>query len=117
MARQPTPAPSRGAALHAHIRESFDLGHAEVILLDEVRDTLDNIDALQSAIARDGVVIPTVTGEGTKSNPALIEVRLQRLALARLIATLGVPVDGELDEPLPPARPARGVYGLNLVTR
>jgi len=56
--------------------------------------TLDEIDALTAAIARDGVTVPGSAGQ-TRTHPAINEVRQHRLALGRLLAQLALPdLDG-----------------------
>ena len=75
---------------------------AENALLLEAARTIDNLEALDAAIAEDGVMV-----DG-KPNPALVEARLQRVTLARLVAALRLP-DSEGQRPQHRGAP-RGVY-------
>jgi phage terminase small subunit len=78
---------------------------AEAAQLEEACRTRDRIKELDSAVTKDGLMIPS--SQGVRLHPAVSEARAQRLALARILATLGVP---GLDEDLPAARSVRGVY-------
>jgi hypothetical protein len=80
----------RGRAFHAAILAGFDLSGAELELLAEVCRSLDEIDALNAAVLRDGVTVEGSTGQ-TRVHPALGEVRQHRLALARLLGLLALP--------------------------
>ena len=84
--------------------DRFDVDPHEAVLLDSAAATADIIDTLQTLVNREG----TVTGEG-RPHPALVELRLQRLALGRLLAGLKIPVGDE--RPLQHRGP-RGFYGV-----
>jgi hypothetical protein len=58
--------------------------HERLILL-QATVVADRIRQLDSCVVRDGVLV------GDRVHPALIESRLQRLALARLLAVLRLP--------------------------
>ena len=96
--------PSPGEQLRQAVSSRFDLDPHEVVLLDSAAATADHIAALQQVVDRDG----EVSGEG-RPHPALIELRLQRLTLGRLLARLRIPT--EVDRPLQRRGP-RGFYGV-----
>lgn len=91
---------------------AFDLAAHELILLREACRTVDLLDGLQVLIARDGPVLPW--GVGTRANPAAVEARQHRIALARLIASLGIPGD-DVQDRVPVRGGARGVYAMRAV--
>jgi hypothetical protein len=64
---------------------AFDLESHEFVVLEQVALVADHLKALDKAVARDGVLL------GDRVHPAVIEARLQRLALGRLLATLRLP--------------------------
>ena len=86
---------SRGETFRSRVLDNFALEMAEIEVLNECVQLLDEIDALTGAIAREGVTVTGSTGQ-TRTHPALTEVRQHRLALQRLLASLGLPdIDGE----------------------
>ncbi len=96
------PAQTAGEALRSAVLDEYELEPHELLLLDSAAHTADSCADLQAIVDRDGPVTP----EG-KPLPALVELRLQRLTLGRLLASLRIPVE---DKHLP-ARPTRGFYG------
>jgi hypothetical protein len=78
----------------------------ELALLEEACRVRDRIVELDAAVAGGGLMIPS--SQGSRIHPAVAEARQQRLALARLLATLQIP---GLGDDLPTARGVRGVYG------
>lgn len=94
-----------GRALWRHISGDFDMAPHEQALLEEAARTRDRIAEMRAQVAQDGTML--TSSQGMRLHPAIGEERSQRLALARLLATLGVP---GLDDDMPPARGARGVY-------
>lgn len=86
----------------------FEWAQHELAMLEEACRTRDRIVELDAAVTRDGLMLNS--SQGMRVHPAVAEARSQRLALARLLATLGIP---SLDsDDLPPARRVRGVYGM-----
>lgn len=84
----------RGRAYWQAVVTDYDLTPSELAILIEACRTLDNLDQLAAAIARDGVMVLGSAGQSV-TNPALTEVRGQRLALHRLVSALALPdVDG-----------------------
>jgi hypothetical protein len=105
-----------GKRLWASIVDVFDLDEHELAMLVEACRTVDVLDLLDARVRSEG---PTVTGpQGVKANPALVEARQQRIALARLLAVLRLPAGEEdVDEKSGARRPqrrvgARGAYGI-----
>lgn len=78
----------------------------EAALLEEACRTRDRITEMREQVAQDGTML--ASSQGMRLHPAIAEERQQRLALARLLATLGVP--GLEDDDLPASRGVRGVY-------
>jgi hypothetical protein len=101
------PAQSPGSALRSAVVEVYDLEPHEQLLLAQAAHTADVCADLQIVVDRDGPLAP----DG-RPLPALVELRMQRLALGRLLAALRIPVE---DRHLP-ARSARGFYGVRSVS-
>lgn len=102
----PTDLAQAGRELWDHISGDYELSPHEAALLEEACRTRDRIAQMRAQVAADGVML--TSSQGLRLHPAVAEERSQRLTLARLIATLGVPPLE--DDDLPPARGARGVY-------
>lgn len=83
---------ARGRHFWDWIRAEHELSMPETELLLECARTLDVVDALETAIRRDGVMVEGSQGQ-LRVNPAIAEVRAQRLALGRLLAQLDLPAD------------------------
>ncbi len=99
--------PSAGERLSAAIRGEFELAEHELVLLAEAAKTLDTCVLLQELVDRGGLLAPTNAGE--RAAPALVELRAQRLTLARLLAAMRIPVD---EQERTQRRGPRGVYGV-----
>jgi hypothetical protein len=74
-----------GRKLWDSVAAVFDLEPHEFVVLEQLSVIADRVKELDKAVARDGVLL------GDRAHPALIESRLQRLALGRLLATLRLP--------------------------
>lgn len=94
-----------GQKLWKATTEEFELADHELAQLEEACRTRDRIRDLDKAVAKDGLMIGS--SQGSRLHPAVAESRQQRLALARMLATLAIP---GLDDDLPAARGVRGVY-------
>lgn len=90
--RAPAGLKVRGKRFWKASMEAFDFTDAETALLEEACRTLDNVDLLADAIARDGAMVLGSTGQPVV-HPALTEARGQRVVLHRLIAALALPDD------------------------
>ena len=109
-----TPAGLRraGRALWRSVTADFEMAEHEAAQLAEACFARDRIEQLREQVNRDGLMIGS--SQGVKLHPGVAEIRAQQLALARLLATLGVPPLA--DDQLPPSRGVRGVYGLRGVS-
>ncbi len=93
------------------LSDTFDFDPQEMALLRLVAAQLDRIAELDAIVTRDGLVIHGTQGE--RLHPAVTESRQLSLSVARLIATLRLPLGGDEEGPeqLPQRRAAvRGVY-------
>lgn len=98
-----------GRRLWRAVLDAFDLEEHELVLLRQAVRTADLCEQLQ------GLVDATGPLRGEKVNPALVELRLQRIVLARLVVALRVPLgeqEGEDDAKRTQYRGARGVYAI-----
>lgn len=94
------------------VTDDYELGDHELSILLEAARTVDALDALQAIVADEGVT--NVSPQGVRAHPALVEARQQRVTLAKLIASLRIPLDdSEEAERLPQKR--SGVRGLSAV--
>ncbi len=85
----------------------FEWAQHELAMLEEACRTRDRIVQLDRTVEEEGLMLPS--SQGMRIHPGVAESRQQRLVMARLLATLGIP---PLDEDtLPAARGVRGVYG------
>lgn len=85
--------------------EAYELSDSELVLLEQASRVSDHI-ALLDAVVKDEGVMAT-SSQGVRAHPGLVEARQQRLALARILATLAIPA---LEDDLPKAGKVRGVY-------
>lgn len=113
--KSPDSGVKRPRGLGAAGRKLWDAGvtdfvwaHHEMAMLEEACRIRDRIVQLDDAVKSDGIML--MSSQGMRVHPAVAEARQQRLALARMLATLGIPPLGE--DSLPKARPVRGVYGM-----
>lgn len=83
--RPPRGTGAAGRELWRAISGSFELEEHERMILLQATVIADRIRQLDSCVVRDGVLL------GDHVHPALIESRLQRLALGRLLAVLRLP--------------------------
>jgi len=106
--RAPAGLGAPGRKLWNAVTEEFELAEHEAAQLEESCRIRDTIAALRKQLKEDGTMIPS--SQGSRLHPAITEIRQQQLALARLLATLGVP--GLEEDDLPASRGTRGVYPL-----
>lgn len=108
-----------GRKLWRSVVEKYELEEWEMAILRELVRTVDQLDELAAIVATEGMMAPG-PGLTTRVHPALTEARQLRLAMARLSASLRMPVGKEGDQPSHLRRPqrrggARGTYGLRVV--
>jgi hypothetical protein len=111
----PTGTRAAGRALWDAVLGPYDLEQHELALLIEAVRTVDLLDALDATIRRDGVLHDSP--QGLRAHPAVVEVRQQRIALARLLAALRLPAGAEGDEQASARQPQRrgaprGIYSI-----
>ena len=92
------PKPPRGAqragkALWDAVVKEYELEEHELLLLREMVRTVDALDALETRVVEDGVLLSS--SQGDRAHPALVEARQQRITLARLQAALRLPAGEE----------------------
>jgi hypothetical protein len=102
---------SSGRALWRSVIGEYELEQHEAVLLLEACRACDLLDDLARIIDAEG---PMIDG---RVNPAVVEARQLKIALARLVAALRLPAGEEGDEQQGARRPqrrvgARGVYQL-----
>lgn len=112
MTASTAPSPPRdlqrsGRALWRGVLDEFELEEHERQLLHETCRTRDLCDRLQIVLDQEGPM--STSSQGVRVHPAAVELRQQRITLARLMAALNMP-SGEAAEA--PARAVRGVYGI-----
>jgi phage terminase small subunit len=98
-----------GRAMWRSVLGDFELTDHEQVILRECCRTLDTIDGLQQVLEDEGFT--STTSQGKRVHPSLAELRQQRLAFARLVSALRIPLDDV--EGRTQSRPIRGVYGLD----
>ena len=111
--RAPNGTKAPGRALWKAITEEFELGEHELVLLRQVVHTADLCADLQAIVDGEGVLLDRA-GAPPRPHPAAVELRMQRVLLARLIVALRVPL-GDEDAAAggrTQVRALRGVYGL-----
>ena len=84
----------------------YDWANHELALLEEGCRTRDRIVQLDKQVEADGLML--TSSQGSRVHPGIAEARQQRLTLARLLVSLGIPA---LEDDLPPSRGVRGFYG------
>jgi hypothetical protein len=103
--RAPAGAKTAGRALWRAVLTGYELDEHELALLRQACRSADTCDDLQAIVDREG---PMVAG---RAHPALVELRQQKITLARLIVALRVPL-GDEDQGRTQYRGPRGVYAI-----
>jgi hypothetical protein len=105
----PKGAQQAGKRLWRAVLRDYELSEHELTLLRQAVRTADICDELQEAVDSEGAM------RDGKAHPALVELRQQRIVLARLVVALRVPLGEESKSQDSPARlqrrGLRGVYG------
>lgn len=106
------PAPPKGTKaagkkLWEAVLTDYHLEQHEEVLLQQAVRTADLCADLQAIVDRDG---PMLDG---RTHPAVVELRAQRITLARLVVALRVPLGEDTEQtPRTQRRGVRGVYAL-----
>lgn len=108
-----------GMTLWSAVTGVLDLDEHEALALRELCRTADTLDTLQAVVERDGVLAES--SQGMRAHPALVELRQQRIAFARLVSALQLPsgLSAPQQGGAPPVQPAqrrpgvKGVYAIN----
>lgn len=113
-AKPPEGTCAAGRRLWESVMADFDLEQHERVLLTEAVHTVSLLEKLEAEIRCVGALVDSP--QGRKANPAAVEARQQRIALARLLAALRIPT-GEVGDEQSNARPrrrvgVRGTYGI-----
>lgn len=91
------------------VLEEFVLAEHELSLLRQAVAVADLCETLQVEVDRSGLLV------GGRINPALVELRQQRILLVGLIVALRVPIGDAEEDGRDQRRGLRGVYGLKAV--
>lgn len=109
--RPPAGLRKSGRALWRAVLRDYELDEHESATLLQACRIADHLDALQRLLEAEGVM--SESSQGVRVHPALVELRQQSIALARLMTALRIPA-GEQDDGRSAHRPgARGVYAIN----
>ncbi|HMM93973.1 terminase [Phycicoccus sp.] len=108
--KPPTGLKRSGRSLWAAVLEEFELDEHERQVLREACRTADLLDSLQTVLDREGPMAES--SQGMRVHPAAVELRQQRIALARLFAALDLPHGEESGAGRTQHRGVRGVYGV-----
>jgi len=100
-----------GRELWRSVMGSFVLDDHERTLLEQAVAVADTCADLQAVVDRDGPLVRGPDGMD-RAHAALVELRQQRILLARLIVALRIPLGDEEQEGRTPRRALRGVYGI-----
>lgn len=105
-----------GRSLWRMVLTDYVLTEPEQVLLREACRTADSIDALQAQLDADGLM--SESSQGARVHPALVELRQQRVTLARLWSALRVPLGEDQGETAgrTQRRGVRGTYNLRSVS-
>ncbi|UYP19777.1 hypothetical protein OED52_04255 [Rhodococcus sp. Z13] len=82
----------------------YELTEHELQILREAVRTVDLLDTLHKVAGEEGPLADS--SQGRRVHPAIVELRQQRITLARLLATLNIPTEDTT------VRAPRGVYGI-----
>lgn len=108
--RPPTGLKKSGRALWTAVLTEYELDEHESATLTQACRITDHCDALQRLLESEGVI--SESSQGSRVHPALVELRQQSIALARLMSALRIPA-GEQNDGRAQHRPGvRGVYSI-----
>ncbi|OCB52978.1 hypothetical protein A5722_25520 [Mycobacterium vulneris] len=78
-----------GRRLWSAVTTDFDVDESSAAVLAEACYTVDLLAVLRAKLAETPSIIEG--SQGPRTHPLIVEVRMQRLALAKLIAGIGLP--------------------------
>lgn len=110
--KTPTGLKPGGRKLWRSVTDDYELGEHELSILLEAARTVDALEALEKIVQDEGVT--NVSPQGTRAHPALVEARQQRVTLAKLIASMRIPLDDAEEEGRSPQKRS-GVRPLSAV--
>lgn len=102
-----------GRKLWRSITGDFELGQHELSVLLEACRTVDALDELERIVRDEGVT--NVSPQGVRAHPALVEARQQRVTLAKLVASLRVPLEEEDGAPAKVPQKRSGVRAVSVL--
>jgi hypothetical protein len=112
--KPPAGTKTAGRRLWKAILSDYDLDEHELTLLRQAIRVVDLCDDLQELLDAEGLLVNTP--QGIKTHPAAVELRMQRMTLARLIVALRVPLGEQGAAPAAGLRTQRrglrGPYGI-----
>lgn len=114
--RVPRGSKAAGRRLWTSVLSAFELDEHELTLLRQAVRVADLCEELQAVVEQEGPIV--ATEKGPRTHPAVVELRNQRILLARLIVALRVPLGDQEEAPSRHAggrlqrRGTRGVYGI-----
>lgn len=109
--RPPTGLRRSGRALWRAVMRDYELDEHETTILRESCRTADSLDDLQALLDSEGIT--SESSQGVRVHPALVELRQQRIAFARLLTALRIPTGEATGDGRTQHRGAtRGVYGI-----
>lgn len=91
--RVPAGLKAGGRKLWKAIADEFELEQHELSVLLEAARTVDSLEALEKIVQAEGVTHQSP--QGVRAHPALVEARQQRVTLAKLVASLRIPLDDQ----------------------
>lgn len=97
-----------GRSLWRTVMTDYELTEPEQVMLREACRTADLIDSLQGTLDAEGTM--SESSQGIRVHPAAVELRQQRVTLARLWAALRVPLGEDEQAGRSQHRGIRGVY-------
>lgn len=106
--RPPAGLRKSGRALWRSLLADYELDEHEVTVLREACRTADSLDDLQARLDADGLM--SQTSQGSRVHPALVELRQQRIAFARMLTALRIPAGETSDGRTQTRGSTRGVY-------
>jgi hypothetical protein len=109
--KPPEGAGPAGRRLWSAVLGEYELTEHEMTLLRQAVRSADLCDVLQAVVDEEGPLITTRLGE-VRAHPAVVELRQQRITLARLVVALRVPLGEQEEENRQQRRGMRGVYGV-----